>query len=120
MIEDQGESALIIEFDPKTDSATIVSYASIPSSTTNSQISWADILSSLYASASKASDPDFMKQHQTLPTTTMTTLDNQSTNPTTLVLAEGIVTMRGIVTKKKYKPVAKKVKPVITELPERY
>lgn len=38
----------------------------------------------------------------------------------TSVLAEGIVTMHGVVTKKKYKPVAKKVKPVITELPEKY
>ena len=28
--------------------------------------------------------------------------------------------MRGVVTKKKYKPVAKKIKPVIAELPEKY
>ena len=38
----------------------------------------------------------------------------------TSVLAEGIVTICGVVTKKKYKPVTKKVKPVITELPKKY
>ena len=101
----------------------IVSYASILSSTTDSQISQADILSSLYASASKASDPDLMdslEQPQASSTTTTTSLDHQSTNPMTSVLVEGIVTMHGIVTKKKYKPVGKKVKPVIAELPEKY
>ena len=33
------------------------------------------------------------------------------------VMKEGIVARKGIVTKKKYKPVAKKVKPIIAELP---
>ena len=33
------------------------------------------------------------------------------------VMKEGIVTRKGVVTKKKYKPVAKKVKPIIAELP---
>ena len=37
-----------------------------------------------------------------------------------LVMAEGIVLRKGVVTKKKYKPVAKKVRPVITELPGKY
>jgi len=121
LIEDQGESAFIIEFDSQTDSAMIISYASIPSSASNSQISQANILSSLYASASRASEPDMMdslEQPQTLSTATF--LNNQPTNSMTSVLAKGIVTMRGIVTKKKYKPVAKKVKPVIAKLPEKY
>ena len=99
----------------------IISYASIPSSASNSQISQANILSSLYASASRASEPDMMdslEQPQTLSTATF--LNNQPTNSMTSVLAKGIVTMRGIVTKKKYKPVAKKVKPVIAKLPEKY
>ena len=36
------------------------------------------------------------------------------------VMKEGIVTRKGVVTKKKYKPVAKKVKPIIAELPGQY
>ena len=36
------------------------------------------------------------------------------------VIKEGIVTRKGVVTKKKYKPVAKKVKPIIAELPGQY
>ena len=36
------------------------------------------------------------------------------------VMKEGIVTMKGVVTKKKYKPMAKKVKPVIASLPGQY
>ena len=36
------------------------------------------------------------------------------------MLKEGIVTMKGVVTKKKYKPMAKKVKPVIASLPGQY
>ena len=36
------------------------------------------------------------------------------------VMKEGIVTRKGMVTKKKYKPVAKKVKPIIAELPGQY
>ena len=99
----------------------IISYASIPSSASDSQISQADILSSLYASASRASEPDIMDSlEQPWTSSTATFLSNQSTNSTTSVLTEGIVTMRGIVTKKKYKPVTKKVKPVIAELPKKY
>jgi len=33
---------------------------------------------------------------------------------------KGAITKKGVVTKKKYKPVALKVRPVITELPERF
>ena len=36
------------------------------------------------------------------------------------VIKEGIVTRKDMVTKKKYKPVAKKVKPIIAELPGQY
>ena len=36
------------------------------------------------------------------------------------VVKEGIVTRKGVVTKKKYKPVAKKVKPIIAKLPGQY
>ena len=39
---------------------------------------------------------------------------------TVSIMKEGMVTMKGVVTKKKYKPVAKKVKPVITNLPGQY
>ena len=34
-----------------------------------------------------------------------------------MVIKEGIVTRKGVVSKKKYKLVAKKVKPIIAELP---
>ena len=36
------------------------------------------------------------------------------------VMKEGIVTRKGMVTKKKYKSVAKKVKPIISKLPGQY
>ena len=111
----------IIEFDSQTDSAMFISYASIPSLTSDSQILQADIVSSLYVSASRASDPDLMDslKPQALSTATTTFLNHQSINPMTSVLAEGIVTMCGVVTKK-YKPVARKIKPVIAKLPKKY
>lgn len=70
----------IIEFNSQQDSATIISYASIP--TSDSQISQADILTSIYASTSESSDPglmDSLKHSQPSSTATMTTLKNQST-----------------------------------------
>ena len=36
------------------------------------------------------------------------------------IYKEGVVKMRGVVMKKKYKPVAQKVRPVVTQLLERY
>jgi hypothetical protein len=104
LIKDQGESAFIIEFNSVLDSATISSYAPIPS-TTDSCISQDDMISSLYSTASNLSNSSSIP-HQPLPQTS--------------VLVGGIITWRGVVGKKKYKPVAQKVKPVIAELPRKY
>jgi hypothetical protein len=43
-----------------------------------------------------------------------------STEQALAIYKEGIVKVRGVVTKKKYKLVAQKVRPVITQLPGRY
>jgi hypothetical protein len=43
-----------------------------------------------------------------------------STEQASAIYKEGVMKIRGVVTKKKYKPVAQKVRPVITQLPGRY
>ena len=47
-------------------------------------------------------------------------LDSTITSPSISTFPEAIVPRKGVVTKKKYKPVALKVKPVIAELPNKF
>ena len=56
MIQDQGESVFIIEYDYQLEAATIVSYSSIPTPSLDSQVSQDDIISSLYCSTSDLSN----------------------------------------------------------------
>ena len=113
---------MIIEYDSQTDSATFISYAKVPATTSDSQLSQADMLSSLYSTASEFSDPK--QGHRYTPYDSYSTShfshQEQASDTPISVFPEGIVTMRGVVTKKKYKPVAKKVRPVIAELPEKF
>ena len=50
-------------------------------------------------------------------TTTTTQVQNESCNSMVSTF-QGAITKKGVVAKKKYKPVALKVRPVIAELPE--
>jgi len=105
----------VLVFDLHSNSAFISSYATIYSATslsicdsiTQYYLSMSDLLNKLYPNATFC--------------TTMTTTQvwNGSCDPTVSVF-KGAIMKKGVVTKKKYKPVALKVKPVITELPERY
>ena len=58
--------------------------------------------------------------HTKIPGFSMGDLLGEAEEEEVSVMKEGIVTRKGIVTKKKYNPVAKKVKPIIAELPGQY
>jgi len=115
LIEDQGEIATVLVFNSHSDSAFISSYATIYSVTSLSKcnsltqyyLSTSDLLNKLYSNVTFCT------------TTTTTQVRNGSRDPTVSAF-EGVITKKGVVAKKKYKPVALKVKPVITELPEQY
>jgi hypothetical protein len=114
---DQGEIATIIEFDSISDSATILSFSPINSDSSNLltlQLSrlylQASIPSTLIPRAGSQiyafliSDKEYSDQLQ------------HSDSPTNATF-ETMLKRKGVVTKKKYKPVAQKVKSIITELP---
>ena len=113
LIEDQGEIVTVLVFDSHSDSAFISSYATISSVTslcnslTQYYLSTSDLLNKLYPNATFCT------------TTTTTPVRNGSCNPT-VPKFEGVIMKKGVVTKKKYKLVALKVRPVIAELPEWY
>ena len=58
--------------------------------------------------------------HTKIPGFSLGDLLEEAEEEEVLVMKEGIVTRKGVVTKKKYKLVAKKVKPIIAELPGQY
>jgi len=113
LIEDQGEIATVLVFDSHSDSAFISSYVTISSATslcdslTQYYLSTSDLLNKLYPKATFCT------------TTTTTQVQNGLCNPTVSTF-QGAITKKGVVARKKYKPVALKVRPVIAELPEWY
>jgi len=115
LIEDQGEIATVLVFDSHSDSAFISSYATISSATS---LSICNSITQYYLSTSNLLNKLYPKA--TFCTTTTTTqVQNGSRNPTVSTF-QGAITKKGVVARKKYKPVALKVRPVIAELPERY
>ena len=120
MISDQGEIATIIEFDSTSDSATILSFSPINSD--SSTLSTLD-LSRLYLQASIPLTliPQAGSQIYAFPTSDAVYPNQiQHSDSPTIATFETTLKRKGVVTKKKYKPVAQKVKSVIAELPDRF
>jgi len=105
----------VLVFNSNSDSAFISSYAtfssvtslSICDSITQYYLSTSDLLNKLYPNATFCT------------TMTTTQVRNGSRNPTVSAF-KGAITKKGVAAKKKYKPVALKVRPAIAELPEWY
>ena len=76
-------------------------------SITQYYLSTSDLLNKLYPNV-------------TFCTTTTTTQVQNGLHDLMVSTFQGVITKKGVVAKKKYKPVALKVKPVIAELPEQY
>jgi hypothetical protein len=120
LISDQGEIATIIEFDSISDSATILSFSPINSDSSN--LSTLE-LSRLYLQASIPSTliPRAGSQIYAFLINNAEYPDQlQHSNSPTIVTFETTLKRKGVVTKKKYKPVAQKVKSIIAELPDRF
>jgi len=105
----------VLVFDSNSDSAFISSYATISSVTslpksdsiTQYYLSMSDLLNKLYP-------------NMTFCTTMTTTQVRNGSCDLMVSTFQGAIMKKGVVAKKKYKLVALKVKPVITELPEWY
>jgi len=112
LIEDQGEIAIVLVFEQHSSSAFISSYATISSATS---LPLCDSLMQFYLSTS-----DLLKNMYPNVTFCTTTLARVPIGLHALPYStfEGMITKKGVVTKKKYKPVVLKVRPVIAELPE--
>ena len=117
LIGDQREVAIILDLNPVTDSYAISSYATI---TPTDSVPPSAIVSHLYLSQctnipmlahlSSINSPVFIPTNITDLATPCSTFKEQLM----------IVMCKGVVTKKKYKPVAKKVRPVITSVPNEF
>src|ERR1700733_6161519 len=135
LINDQGEIALVVDFNPRQDSVSISSYAILP---THSPDLSSSIFASLYLSASQISPAQFILQTNSSPCIVSDhdihkillhakaqscNIEVASPNPIyspkglPKIFTESIVTRKGVSTKKKYKPVTLKVRPVAAELP---
>jgi hypothetical protein len=113
---------MIIEYDSQDGSASILSYSPIPNAISMA-LSTLE-LSCLYL---QASSPDILisragSQHYALPVSNFkshnTFAKSQDSYTPTLPIFKQTLKRKGVVTKKKYKPVVQKVKSVITELPK--
>jgi len=112
LIEDQGEIATVLVFEQHSSSAFISSYATISSATS---LPLCDSLMRFYLSTS-----DLLKNMY--PNVTFCTMTPARVpiglHALPYSMFKGTITKKGVVTKKKYKPVVLKVRPVIAELPE--
>jgi hypothetical protein len=124
LIGDQGEITTIMEYNSQDGSASILSYSPIPNAISMALLTLE--LSCLYL---QASSPDILipragSQHYALPVSDFeshkTFARSQDSYTPTLSIFEQTLKRKGVVTKKKYKPVAQKVKSVIAELPKRF
>jgi len=114
LIEDQEEIATVLVSEHHSSSAFISLYATISSATslplcnslTQFYLSTLDLLKNMYPNVT------FCMMTQTTVPIGLHTLS--------YAMFEGMITKKGVVTKKKYKPVALKVRPVIAELPEQF
>lgn len=122
LIADQGEVAIIIEFDSASEDCIVSAYAhlqynfpSVPSSARLSRL-----YLSMCDSISTFSLSDFPTYIGPSVFISEESVQQAFGNRTTYKEQPMIVTPKGVVTKKKYKPVAKKVKSVIAPLPSQF
>ena len=130
LTEHQGEIALVLEYNSIDKSVTIISVTELGEdfSKEDQEIqNWK--LAFQYALASdlledlgklEMEQKRMCRAHTKIPGFSMGNLLGEVEEKEVSVMKEGIVTRKGVVTKKKYKLVAKKVKPIIAELPGQY
>jgi hypothetical protein len=125
----QGEMAFIIKFDLLEESVFIVTYSQFPSSFYKAAPSTRSKIVSLFYSlvcdlpeserGKLEMERRRMRRSQSYETGFSEGSLLGSDKEASAVYKEGIVTMQGVM-QKKYKPVAKKIKPIVAELPGRY
>ena len=130
LTEGQGEIALVLEYNSVTDSVMVVSstglgetYATVDKETKERMLAFEYTQAcKLPKNLAKKIDMEKRRMHRAhtkVPGFTTEDLLGES-EELVLVMVERIVKRKGVVTKKKYKPVAKKIKPVVTELPDTF
>jgi hypothetical protein len=110
LVERENDYALIISLDSVNSSAFVEAYTPIPSSDSST-------LSHIYLSACDFPDTPSSTLYNTIHTPADSTTSPSTTSPSDRLAP---YTNLFLSTKKKYKPVAKKVHPVIGELPEKF
>jgi hypothetical protein len=110
LVERENDYALVISLDSVKSSAFVEAYTPIPSSDSST-------LSRIYLSACDLPDTPSL----TLYNTVHTPVDS-TTSPSTTSLSNRLAPYTNLFlsAKKEYKPIAKKVHPVIGELPEKF
>jgi hypothetical protein len=109
-VERENDYVLVISFDSVNSLAFVEAYTAIPSSDSST-------LSRIYLSACDFLDTQSLTLYNTLHTPA-----DSMTSPSTTSPSDRLAPYTGLFlsAKKKYKPVAKKVRPVIGELPEKF
>jgi hypothetical protein len=118
LVEDQGELALSIDYDPANHTASLEACAILPDNTTQDKIAAAYV--SLCDSNSACFDSLFLadsSQSRSMPTTSGS---ESSLDHVPYISFSNVKPPLAIFAGKKYKPVALKVQPVKTELPSRF
>jgi hypothetical protein len=110
LVERENDYALIISLDSVDSSAFVEAYTPIPSSDSST-------LSHIYLSTCDFPDTPSSTLYSTIHTPTDSTTSPLTTSPSDRLAP---YTDLFLSAKKKYKPVAKKVRPVIGELPEKF
>jgi hypothetical protein len=110
LVERENDYVLVISLDSVNSSAFVEAYTPIPSSDLST-------LSRIYLSACHYPDTPSSTLYTTIHTPTDLTTSPLTTSPSDRLMP---YTDLFLSTKKKYKPVAKKVHPVIGELPEKF
>ena len=132
LTEGQGEIALVLEYNSRDESVTIISATELgkdffkeDKEIQNWKLVFQYVLASdLLEDLSGKLEMEQRRKcrvHTKIPGFSMGDLLGEVEEEEEVsVMKEGIVIRKGVVTKKKYKPVAKKVKPIIAELPGQY
>jgi hypothetical protein len=110
LVERENDYALVISLDSVNSSAFVEAYTPIPSSDLST-------LSRIYLSACDYPDTPSSTLYTTIHTPTDSTTSPSTTSPSDRLAP---YTDLFLSAKKKYKPVAKKVRPVIGEIPEKF
>ena len=122
---------MVVEHDPERDLVTVVScnqlaedFSTVSNSTRSRILAFEYALESEGLSEELRGKLDKEKRRMRRARTAIPGLGDGdmlgNTEQALAIYKEGVVKMKGVVTKKRYKPVAQKVRPVVTQLPGKY